>query len=70
MSDHKPVAQSVNSIVAALDEIASLALKEETRAEVAAQKVTLGRILSRTELILSFLDARRPRNSPRMWIVK
>jgi hypothetical protein len=55
----EPVAQAVNSIIAALDEIAAMALRPETYDEVAAEERSLGAISSRAQLILSFIDARR-----------
>jgi hypothetical protein len=55
----EPVGQAVNSIIAALDEIAAMALRPETYDEVAAEERSLGAISSRAQLILSFIDARR-----------
>lgn len=56
----EPVAQAINYIISALDIIAGMALKAETYDEVAAEEIGLGRVISRTELILSFLDTHKP----------
>jgi hypothetical protein len=71
-NDHEPVAQALNSILLVLDMIAAAALDSEDYAEVAAEEVALGQILSRTQLILSFIDAGQPdaRQPPHLRVVK
>ena len=64
--DREPVGQAVNSILMALDIIAGMALKADTYDEVAAEEIALGQIISRAELILSFLDTRKP-SKLKMW---
>jgi uncharacterized protein YfkK (UPF0435 family) len=57
--DREPVGQGVNYILSALDIIANMALDPEQYDEVAAEEIALGQIISRAQLILSFIDARR-----------
>ena len=52
------------SMLDALDECAARALNDGTRAEIAAQEIRLGQIVSRAQLILSFLDAHKPPRKP------
>ena len=54
--EKEPVAQGLNYILSALDIIAGMALQPETTDEVAAEEVRLGQIISRVELILSFIE--------------
>jgi hypothetical protein len=58
--DREPVSEAVASIIDALNVIAEMALNPETYEEVAAQEVGLGQIISRAQLVLSFIDARHP----------
>lgn len=59
MTDREPVGQMLNSILTTLDDISVMASTRTS--EVAAEEVRLGQILSRTQLILSFIEAKRPR---------
>ena len=56
----EPVAQRINSMISTLDEIAAEVLRPETYDDVAAEERALGAVSSRAQLILSFIDARRP----------
>jgi hypothetical protein len=67
--DREPVGQAVNYILSALDIIAAMALKPADYDEVAAEEKKLAQIKSRVDLILSFIDARRPQK-PGLRIVK
>jgi peptide deformylase len=58
--ESEPVAQSVNSIITALDELMAKAVNSETVGQIAAERIGIGQIRLRAELILSFLDARKP----------
>jgi hypothetical protein len=64
MTDREPddesVAQGINYILSALDIIAAMALKPEGYDEIVVEEIRLGQIISRTQLILSFIEARRP----------
>jgi hypothetical protein len=62
MTEREPVSHAIASIIDALDCIAEMALQAENYEEVAAQEVGLGRIISRAQLVLSFLDTHRPRH--------
>jgi hypothetical protein len=62
MTEREPVSHAIASIIDALDCIAEMALQAENYDEVAAQEVGLGRIISRAQLVLSFLDTHRPRH--------
>ena len=55
------VAKSLSSMLSTLDEIAAKARDPAMRTEIAAQEVRLGQIISRAQLILSFLDSYKPR---------
>jgi hypothetical protein len=57
--DKEPVAQGLNYILSALDIVAEMALSEEHYDEVAAEQVRLSQVISRAQLILSFIDARK-----------
>jgi hypothetical protein len=65
MSDN--MRHSLNSMLSTLDEIAAKARDPAMRAEIAAQEVRLGQIISRAQLILSFLDTYKPRKK---WVAK
>jgi hypothetical protein len=60
MIETKSVAVALDSIVDVLDIVAAMTLKDETYDEVAAEEKVLGQIISRAQLILSFIDAREP----------
>jgi hypothetical protein len=66
MNDDERVAEGLDHILTALDIIAGMALKPEDYDEVAAEQVRLGQVISRVQLILSFIDARNPRTVRRM----
>jgi hypothetical protein len=66
MIDDERVAEGLDHILTALDIIAGMALKPEDYDEVAAEQVRLGQVISRVQLILSFIDARNPRTVRRM----
>ena len=63
------IADAVEHILSALDIIAAEALDPDTHAEVAAEELALGQIKSRAELILSFIDARKPAKT-KIWRVQ
>ena len=56
MMSRKPVGKSLYSMLSTLDEIAGQVRDPAMRAEIAAQEVRLGQIISRAQLIFSFLD--------------
>ena len=58
---------ALKSMLDTLDEIAAKARDPAMRAEIAAQEVRLGQIVSRAQLILSFLDTYKPRKK---WVAK
>lgn len=60
MSDREPVGQCLNYILGALDVVAEMALDPEDYHEVAAEQIRLGQIISRAQLILSFIETRKP----------
>ena len=60
MIDDDRVAEGLDYILTALDAIAAMALDPDKYAEVAAEEIALGQIISRTELILSFIDTNKP----------
>jgi hypothetical protein len=60
MIENRSVAVALDSIVDVLDIVAAMTLKPETYDEVAAEEKVLGQIISRAQLILSFIDAREP----------
>jgi hypothetical protein len=66
MNDDERVAEGLDHILTALDIIAGMALKPEDYDEVAAEQIRLGQIISRVQLILSFIDARNPGTVRRM----
>jgi hypothetical protein len=60
MTDREPVAQMLNSVLMTLDDIAVMANNPDTTDDVVAEEIALGQILSRTQLILSFIRTKRP----------
>ena len=69
MIDDDRVAEGLDYILTALDAIAAMALDPDKYAEVAAEEIALGQIISRAELILSFIDAKKPPKT-RVWRVQ
>jgi hypothetical protein len=65
MSDN--MRHQLNSMLSTLDEIAAKARDPAMRAEIEAQEVRLGQIISRAQLILSFLDTYKPRKK---WVAR
>jgi hypothetical protein len=61
------VSQSLKSMLDTLDEIAAKARDPAMRAEIAAQEVRIGQIISRAQLILSFLDTYKPQKK---WVAR
>jgi hypothetical protein len=53
MSDDQ-VGQAIRGVFASLDDLIALASRPETRAEVCAEKIALGQMLSRCQLLSSF----------------
>jgi hypothetical protein len=66
--DREPVGMALASIVRALDDVAGMAREPSTYKEVAAEEIALGQILSRTQLILSFIDSHN--EAPKIRAVK
>lgn len=58
--DDERVAEGLDHILTALDIIAGMAIDPDKYDEVAAEQVRLGQVISRAQLILSFIDARKP----------
>lgn len=56
----EPVGQALNYVLDVLDITAEMALEPEHYDEVAAEEVRLGQIISRAQLVLSFIKAQRP----------
>jgi len=56
----EPVGQSINSILSIMDQLMAKAANPATVNEIAAEAIGIGQIRSRAELILSFLEARKP----------
>jgi len=56
----EPVAQSINSILSVMDQLMAKAANPATVNEIAAEAIGIGQIRSRAELILSFLEVRKP----------
>ena len=67
MTERDSISQSLKSMLDTLDEIAAKARDPAMRAEIAAQEVRLGQIISRAQLVLSFLDTYKPRKK---WVAK
>jgi len=63
----EPVAQSLNSMLSTLDEIAAEVRDPAYRAEIATEEIRLGQIISRAQLILSFLDTYKPQ---KRWVAR
>jgi len=57
--DREPVAQSINSIIARLNEVGGMAIQPETRDEVFAEEGALWTIKSNVEFILTYIDEKR-----------
>jgi hypothetical protein len=55
------IEEGLNYILSGIDVIAEMALDPDLAADVAACEIKLRQLLARTELILHFLEARRPR---------
>ena len=58
--DREPLGQALNSIIDVLDIAVHMALTTDYD-EVAAEEVRLGQIISRAQLVLSFIDIRKPK---------
>jgi hypothetical protein len=54
------VAEALHHILGALDVVAEMALDPEDHHEVAAEQIRIGQIISRAQLILSFIETRKP----------
>ena len=67
--DNASVAEAVEEILCALGIIAAMARDEDKYAEVAAEKIAMGQIKGLAELILSFVDARKPAKT-KVWRVQ
>ena len=59
MMDREPLGQALNSVLDTLDRAADMALTTGYD-EVAAEEIRLGQIISRAQLVLSFIDIRKP----------
>ena len=57
--DREPLGQALNSVIDILDVAIDMALTTGYD-EVAAEEIRLGQIISRAQLVLSFIDIRRP----------
>ena len=57
--DREPIGQALNSVIDVLDVAVDMALTDDYD-EVAAEEVRLGQIISRAQLVLSFIDIRKP----------
>lgn len=60
MSDREPISDALEHVLDVLNIIAAMALIAETYDEVAAEERALGAVISRAQLILSFIDTHRP----------
>ena len=56
--EREPLGSALTSILLVLDCVVAMANQPEEYDEVAAEKIMLGRILSRVQLILSAIEAR------------
>ena len=56
--EREPVAQALNAVIGALDVVASMALDPQDYDEVAAEKISIGQVITRAQLILSLVEAR------------
>jgi hypothetical protein len=59
MTDHEPVGQMLNSVLTTLDDIVVMVLRPEDYDEIAAEKVRIGQIISRAQLILTFIEGKQ-----------
>lgn len=57
-----PVQDLIDIIVTGLDEICARANDDKTAKDVTLHERGIGQIISRAQLVLSFLDARKPTN--------
>ena len=57
--DREPMGQALNSVIDVLDVAIDMALTTGYD-EIAAEEVRLGQIISRAQLVLSFIDVRKP----------
>ena len=57
--EREPLGQALNSVIDILDIAINMSLTTGYD-EVAAEEVRLGQIISRAQLVLSFIDIRRP----------
>jgi hypothetical protein len=55
------IAQRLNSLISELDELVAMAAHPETSALIENEKIAVGQIISRAQLIGSFLLANHPR---------
>lgn len=62
--DHEPVAQAINSMISTLDELMVKATQPHTFDEIEA--IGIGQIMTRCQLILSFIEARK---SPKLKVI-
>ncbi len=58
--EEEPMGQSINSILTLLDTYMAMANDPGSAHLIAKEAIGIGQILSRAQLILSFLDARKP----------
>jgi hypothetical protein len=56
------VAQRLHSLISELDEFCAMAANPETVDLIEREKIAIGQVLSRAQLIMSFLMARTPVN--------
>lgn len=54
--NEEPVGQSINSILIAMDDLIAKASNPATTRDIAAERVGIGQIKTRCELLLSFLE--------------
>lgn len=57
--DQEPIGQSINSILSVLDAYMAMANSPLMVKEIEAEAIGIGQILSRAQLILGFLEARK-----------
>jgi hypothetical protein len=60
INDDESIAAALDHVLVALDIMASMALDEDRYQDVAAEEIRIGQVISRAQLILSFIDAREP----------
>ena len=68
--DREPVGQGINYILAALDIIAKMALREDQFDEVAAEEAALWTVKNHVEWILSYIKTRQDVEPPTLRVVK